>query len=140
MLNKEPKQPLEAASQMGNVIGRIEPKTGEPPVPWEFRIHKFEGKPITDMERGKMMFNYWFHDEQSGKLTVGYHGKDETSEYDYGELLPDGRGGYLFLYGPQEVIPEKIRNTLREKVIEDMRKQGYRISGVTMQSSNRAVA
>jgi hypothetical protein len=98
--------------------------------PWEFRINKMETETLTDRSGDyKERYNYWII--EGDRLEVGFHGKDETTSTDVGELLTSGKDRYVLLVS-SELKPD-VRLRVLPKVLASMKAKGLHVQ--TMEST-----
>lgn len=120
--------PAPEGATHGGATGRA-----EVPIPWEFRIKRFE-KPITvPTQTMTERFNYWYL--EGNRVQVGYHTPRETSQVDLGELIEAQHGQFLL------IIDANVNDRVLEKIIpvliDEAKRAGYPIIDVTRMHGRR---
>lgn len=96
----------------------------EVPVPWQFRINKFDKPVSVSTKTGTEKFNFW--EIEGNELKYGYHGAKETiAGSSLGELTPMGPNMFLLEVNPD--VKQSIVDELLPKVLEEMEKKGIAV-------------
>lgn len=99
----------------------------EVPVPWEFRIKRFERPLTVPTQTAPERFNYWYL--EGDRVQVGYHTPSETSQVDLGELVEAQPGQFLLIVDAQ--VNDKVLQAIIPVLMDEAKRAGYHIIDVT---------